>query len=89
VIVNGRLVKRDGRATDALPGVPVRYPVEEEGRFVRATTKQWLETFTIDDGSLGSRARYRLPDATGCAMGRALLIFHSCRPNQIPPILEL
>jgi hypothetical protein len=52
VIVNGVFVKRDGKATDALPGIPIRYPVEAEGRHVPATTEQWLATFTIDDGSL-------------------------------------
>ena len=52
VIVGGHFVKRDGEATDALPGLPIRYPVEEESRWVPATTEQWLETFTIDDGSL-------------------------------------
>jgi hypothetical protein len=28
VIVNGVFVKRDGEATRALPGLPIRYPVE-------------------------------------------------------------
>jgi N-acyl-D-aspartate/D-glutamate deacylase len=31
VIVNGQFVKRDGKATDARPGVPIRYPVERRG----------------------------------------------------------
>ena len=30
MIVNGQFVKRDGKATDAMPGVPIRYPVEEK-----------------------------------------------------------
>ena len=55
VIVNGVLVKRDGKATDVFPGLPVRYPVEPEGRHKPATTEQWLEEFTIDDASLAPR----------------------------------
>jgi len=52
VIVNGVIVKRDGKPTDALPGLPIRYPVEKKGRHVPATTEQWLNTFTIHDGAL-------------------------------------
>ena len=55
VLVGGRFVKRDGQATGNLAGIPIRYPVEEKGRFVPATTKQWLGTFTIDDGSVRPR----------------------------------
>jgi N-acyl-D-glutamate deacylase len=55
VIVNGQFVKRDGQATGAMAGVPIRYPIENEARWVPATTEQWLNEFTIDDGSLTSR----------------------------------
>jgi N-acyl-D-glutamate deacylase len=55
VIVNGTFVKRDNAPTGALPGLPIRYPVESEGRHVPATTEQWLQEFTIDDGSLLQR----------------------------------
>jgi len=55
VIVDGVFVKRDNKATGALPGKPIRYPVEAEGRHDPATTEQWLEEFTIDDGSLTPR----------------------------------
>ncbi len=34
VIVNGVLVKKDNKATDALPGEAIRYPEEKKGRFV-------------------------------------------------------
>ena len=34
VIVNGQFVKRDGRVTNVMAGQPIRYPVEEKGRFV-------------------------------------------------------
>ena len=55
VIVNGVLVKRDGKATDVFPGLPVRYPVEPEGRHEPAIREQWLQEFTIDDASLAPR----------------------------------
>jgi len=55
VIVNGSFVKRDGQATSAMAGQPIRYPVEREGRFQPASTEQWLSDFTIDDGSLAPR----------------------------------
>ena len=59
VIVNGVFVKRDEQPTGALPGLPIRYPVESEGRHEPATTKQWLQEFTIDDGSLSPRHEER------------------------------
>jgi len=55
VIVNSVFVKRNNEATGALPGLPIRYPVESEGRHELATTEQWLEEFSIDDGSLSPR----------------------------------
>lgn len=33
VIVNGVVVKKEGVATNQYPGQPIRYPVEEQGRF--------------------------------------------------------
>lgn len=33
VIVNGVIVKKDGQATNKFPGLPIRYPVQEKGRF--------------------------------------------------------
>ena len=36
VIVNGQFVKRDNKATDVMAGQPIRYPIEENGRFVPA-----------------------------------------------------
>ncbi len=55
VIVNGVLVKRDNKATDAFPGVPIRFPVEAEGRHEPATEEVWLQEFTIDDSTLAPR----------------------------------
>ena len=57
VIVNGQFVKRDDEATGEMPGQPIRYPVEQEGRFVPASTEQWLEDFTLDDSSTKPRTR--------------------------------
>ena len=52
VIVNGQFVKRDNEATDVMAGVPIRYPVEEKGRFVPASKEQWFEDFSLPvDGS--------------------------------------
>ena len=52
VIVNGQFVKRDNKATNVMAGQPIRYPVEKKGRFVPASTKQWLNTFSIDSSQL-------------------------------------
>lgn len=57
VIVDGVLVKEDDKATDEFPGLPIRYPVETEGRFVPVEREEWIETFTIDDGSIKPRAK--------------------------------
>jgi hypothetical protein len=57
VIVNGRFVKRNNKATNVMAGVPIRYPVEKKGRFVPASTKQWLSTFTIDSSFIKPRAK--------------------------------
>lgn len=52
VIVNGQFVKRDNKATNVMAGLPIRYPVEEKGRFVPASTEQWFEDFSLPvDGS--------------------------------------
>ena len=55
VMVNGQFVKKDGKATDVMAGQPIRYPVEQKGRFVPASKKQWLQTFTIDGSQLSGR----------------------------------
>lgn len=49
VIVNGQFVKRDGKATNVFAGQPIRFPVEEKGRHVPATTEQWQKDFSIVD----------------------------------------
>ncbi|MCP4902035.1 MAG: aminoacylase [bacterium] len=56
VIVNGRFVKRDGQATDVMAGQPIRFPVEENGRYVPASTEQWLNDFSlVDSGAVRPR----------------------------------
>jgi len=58
VIVNGQFVKRDNKATDVMAGQPIRFPVEEKGRFVPATTEQWLKDFSlVDSGAVRPRAK--------------------------------
>jgi len=57
VIVGGEFVKRDDQATGAMPGQPIRYPVEAKGRHVPTTTRQWLDTFTIDGSSIKPAAK--------------------------------
>jgi len=49
VIVGGRMVVKDSEFQKGVwAGQPIRFPVEEKGRFVPATVEQWLKTFTID-----------------------------------------
>ena len=56
VIVNGQFVKRDGKATNVFAGQPIRFPVEEKGRHVPATTEQWLKDFSlVDSGAVKLR----------------------------------
>lgn len=57
VIVNGQFVKKDNKATNVMAGVPIRFPVEEKGRHVDATTEQWQEEMLIDDSSIKPRAK--------------------------------
>ena len=52
VIVNGQLIVRDSVAQKVMAGQSIRYTPEAKGRHIPASTKQWLNTFTIDDGAL-------------------------------------
>lgn len=48
VLVNGTIVVRDSKVLkDVYPGQPIRFPIEETGRFVAATGESWLKTYTI------------------------------------------
>jgi N-acyl-D-amino-acid deacylase len=56
VIVNGQFVKRNNKATNVMAGQQIRFPVEEKGRFVPATTEQWLKDFSlVDSGAVRPR----------------------------------
>jgi N-acyl-D-amino-acid deacylase len=58
VMVNGQFVKRDNEATNIMAGQPIRYPGEDKGRHVTASTEQWHKYFSlVDDSSTKSRAQ--------------------------------
>jgi hypothetical protein len=38
-----------------MAGLPIRYPVEEKGRFVEAKQVQWKDDMLIEDSSLKPR----------------------------------
>ncbi|MFA3915587.1 aminoacylase [Ruegeria hyattellae] len=51
VLVNGAVVVKDSEVMkDLYPGQPIRFPVEQGGRFEPASREQWLNTFAIDSG---------------------------------------
>ena len=51
-------VKKDGKATDDMAGQSIRFPVEEKGRHVPATTEQWLKDFSlVDTGAVKPRSK--------------------------------
>jgi N-acyl-D-glutamate deacylase len=47
VIVNGVVVVKDSQALPVKPGQPIRFPVEEKGRFVPISEEKWLNDYTI------------------------------------------
>ena len=50
VLVNGTIVVKDSKVLKGVtPGQPIRFPVEEKGRFAAATREAWLSKHTIDD----------------------------------------
>jgi N-acyl-D-glutamate deacylase len=49
VIVNGTVVVDGGEVLDVRPGQPIRFPVEEKGRFVPISPGGWLNENTISD----------------------------------------
>jgi len=48
VIVNGTIVVQDSKVLPVKPGQPIRYPVEERGRFVPVDVEKWLGEYTIN-----------------------------------------
>jgi N-acyl-D-aspartate/D-glutamate deacylase len=59
VLVNGQIVVRDGEVlADVFPGQPIRFPVEEEGRFQPVSKAGILKTLAgISEEGLGPDAR--------------------------------
>ncbi|MDB9999181.1 amidohydrolase family protein [Porticoccaceae bacterium] len=47
VIVNGTIVVRDSEVQNVRPGQSIRFPVEDEGRFVPVEWNNWLDEHTI------------------------------------------
>jgi len=67
VLVNGTIVVKDSKVLKGVnPGQPIRFPVEKKGRFVPASGKSWLKSYTVktnpptidlDDSSLKPQSR--------------------------------
>jgi len=47
VIVNGTIVVKDSKVLPVKPGKPIRFPVEEKGRFKAVNITEWLDNYTI------------------------------------------
>jgi len=47
VIVNGTIVVKNNEVLPVKPGKPIRFPVEEKGRFKPVNISEWLENYTI------------------------------------------
>jgi len=47
VIVSGTIVVKDSKVLPVKPGKPIRFPVEEKGRFKAANITEWLDKYTI------------------------------------------
>lgn len=53
VLVNGTVVVKDSKVLKGVqPGQPIRFTVQEKGRFVPATKQMWLKTHTIDSSGI-------------------------------------
>jgi len=50
-----KFVKKDNQATGVMAGVPIRYPVEDQPRFVEVTQEQWQDRMLVDDASISPR----------------------------------
>jgi len=48
VIVNGQQVVKNGEFQKIWAGQPVRFPVEEKGRFEPASVEQWVKDFSVN-----------------------------------------
>ncbi len=47
VIVSGKMVVKDSKFQKIWAGQPIRFPVEEKGRFVPASVEEWIEEHSI------------------------------------------
>lgn len=47
VIVNGTIVVKDSEVLPVKPGQPIRFPVEDKGRFQPVDVNKWLDTRVI------------------------------------------
>jgi hypothetical protein len=47
VIVSGKTVVKDSEFQKVCAGQPIRFPVEEKGRFVPASVEEWIEEHSI------------------------------------------
>ena len=48
VIVNGTIVVKKSKVlADVKPGQPIRYPVEDKGRFIPVNVNRWISEKTI------------------------------------------
>jgi N-acyl-D-glutamate deacylase len=53
VIVNGTIVVKDSEFQQGVfPGQPIRFPMEEGGRFEPASVEKWVKDFSITAPSL-------------------------------------
>jgi len=48
VIVNGQQVVKNGEFQKIWAGQPIRFPVEEKGRFEPASAEKWVKEFSVN-----------------------------------------
>ncbi len=48
VLVNGQQVVKNGEFQRVWAGQPIRFPVEEKGRFEPANVEQWVKDFSVN-----------------------------------------
>ena len=57
VLVYSTIVVKDSKVLKGVtPGQPIRFPVEEKGRFVPASSKMWLQQHTIDSSGIAPKS---------------------------------
>lgn len=47
VIVSGKMVVKDSKFHKIWAGQPIRFSLEDKGRFVPASVEKWIETYSI------------------------------------------